>query len=165
MRTEGIPIDSSIYDTVLNGLYFAMNAFLFAVSCALFLHGAYCLDEDLDEIQREEDRLPYYLKDDGIRRVAKLNKDHFNKTLKASRMLVVLFYFSSNENNEVEYSWKADEKMLEVSKLHTQANGNTQLGRITSVEVTVASGQTADYMDILALFIFHMKLIILFALV
>ena len=117
MRTEGIPIDSSIYNTVLDGLSFAMNAFLFAIPCALFLHGAYCLDEDLDEIQREEDRLPYYLKDDGIRRVAKLNKDHFNKTLKASRMLVVLFYFSSNDNNEVEYSWKADEKMLEVSKL------------------------------------------------
>lgn len=113
----GIPIDSSIYNTVLDGLSFAMNAFLFAVSCALFFHGAYCLDEHLDEIQMEEDRLPYYLKDDGIRRVAKLNKDHFNKTLKASRMLVVLFYFSSNDNNEVEYSWKADEKMLEVSIL------------------------------------------------
>ena len=129
-----MPTDSSKYNTVLDGLCFTMEAFLFVVSCALVVHSTYCLDEHLDEIQREEDRLPYYLKDDGIRRVAKLNKDHFDKTLRASRMLVVLFYFSSSDNNEAEYSWKADEKMLEVSYICKQME--TPSGRITSIEVS-----------------------------
>ena len=66
---------------------FAMKVFILVIA----VHFAYFLDESFDEIQREEDKLPHYLKDDGIRRVAKLTKDHFNKTLKASRMLVVLF--------------------------------------------------------------------------
>ena len=72
---------------------FAMKVFILviAVNCALFFRGAYLLDESFDEIQREEDKLPHYFKYDGIRRVAKLTKDHFNKTLKASRKLVVLF--------------------------------------------------------------------------
>ena len=55
---------------------FAMKVFILviAVHCALFFRGAYFLDESFDEIQREEDKLPHYLKDDGIRRVAKLTK-------------------------------------------------------------------------------------------
>lgn len=92
-----------------------MKVLVVVVCCALFFHGVYPLEEDLDEIQREEDRLPHYLKDDGIRRVAKLTKDHFNKTLKASRMLVVLFYYSGKDDPGADSSWKTDEKMLEVS--------------------------------------------------
>lgn len=95
----------------------AMKVFLLLVHCAVFFHGVHPLDEEFDEVQREEDKLPPYLKDDGIRRVAKLTKDHFKKTLKASRMMVVLFYYSSNEKDpEADTSWKTDEKMLEVRR-------------------------------------------------
>ena len=113
----GLPGKVQNTDSVLAA--FAMKVFILviAVHCALFFRGAYLLDESFDEIQREEDKLPHYLKDDGIRRVAKLTKDHFNKTLKASRMLVVLFYYSSKDNQESESSWKMDEKMLEVGYL------------------------------------------------
>lgn len=95
-----------------------MKVFLLLVHCAVYFRGVYPLDEEFDEVQREEDKLPPYLKDDGIRRVAKLTKEHFNKTLKASRMMVVLFYYSSNKKDpEADTSWKTDEKMLEVRRL------------------------------------------------
>jgi len=94
-----------------------MKVFLLLVHCAVYFHGVHPLDEEFDEVQREEDKLPSYLKDDGIRRVAKLTKQHFNKTLKASRMMVVLFYYSTNEKDpEADTSWKTDEKMLEVRR-------------------------------------------------
>ena len=100
-----------------------MKVFLLIVHCAVFFHGVFPLDEEFDEVQREEDKLPHYLKDDGIRRVAKLTKSHFNKTLKASRMMVVLFYYSSNESDpEADTSWKTDEKMLEVRRSHTSSH-------------------------------------------
>lgn len=115
-----IPIDTNIvlfaWDLSACSLI-AMKVFLLLVHCAVFFHGVHPLDEEFDEVQREEDKLPPYLKDDGIRRVAKLTKDHFNKTLKASRMMVVLFYYSSNEKDpEADTSWKTDEKMLEVRR-------------------------------------------------
>ena len=94
-----------------------MKVFLLLVHCTVYFHGVHLLDEEFDEVQREEDKLPPYLKDDGIRRVAKLTKGHFNKTLKASRMMVVLFYYSSNEKDpEADKSWKTDENMLEVRR-------------------------------------------------
>ena len=115
-----IPIDSntdSLFAWDFVCVQSAMKVFLLLVHCAVFFHGVHPLDEEFDEVQREEDKLPAYLKDDGIRRVAKLTKDHFNKTLKASRMMVVLFYYSSNEKDpEADTSWKTDEKMLEVGR-------------------------------------------------
>lgn len=92
-----------------------MKAVIVAICLAVFFRGVYLVDDLLEEIQREEERLPYYLKDDGIKRVVNLNKEHFNKTLKASRMLVVLFYLSTKDNPQAEIAWKTDEKMLEVS--------------------------------------------------
>ena len=91
-----------------------MKTLILVVHVALFFHAAYQTDEHWDELRREEERLPHYLKDDGIRRVAKLDKIHFNKTLKASRMLVVLFYLANRGDQEADNSWKTDEKMLEV---------------------------------------------------
>lgn len=93
-----------------------MNDFIFVyiVGCALFFQGAFHLDDD-DEITREEEGLPPYLKDDGIKRVAKLTESNFNKTMKASRILAVLFYYSNKDDQEADRSWKTDEKMLEVS--------------------------------------------------
>lgn len=92
-----------------------MKAVILAVHLTIFFRSAYLSDQELDDPQGEEERLPHYLKDDGIRRVAKLDKLHFNKTLKASRMLVVLFYFSNSGDKKLDNTWKTDEKMLEVS--------------------------------------------------
>ena len=116
-----IPIDTAtpivLFAWTLSVERFAMKVFLLLVHCAVYFHGVRPLDEEFDEVQREEDKLPAYLKDDGIRRVAKLTKEHFNKTLKASRMMVVLFYYSGNEKDpEADISWKTDEKMLEVRR-------------------------------------------------
>lgn len=93
-----------------------MNDFIFVyiVGCALFFQGSFPLDDD-GEITREEERLPPYLKDDGIKRVAKLTESNFNKTMKASRLLAVLFYYANKDDQEADRSWKTDEKMLEVS--------------------------------------------------
>lgn len=93
-----------------------MNDFVFVYifGCALFFQGAFPLDDD-GEITREEERLPPYLKDDGIKRVAKLTESNFNKTMKASRLLAVLFYYENKEDQVADRSWKTDEKMLEVS--------------------------------------------------
>ena len=93
-----------------------MKAVILAVHLTIFFRSAYLSDQELDDPQGEEERLPHYLKDDGIRRVAKLDKLHFNKTLKASRMLVVLFYFSNSGDKKLDNTWKTDEKMLEVSQ-------------------------------------------------
>lgn len=97
-----------------------MKVFFLVIHCAVFFPGLHSLDEEFDEVQSEEDKLPHYLKDDGIQRVAKLTKDHFNKTLKASRMMVVLFYYSSSESPDGDSSWKTDEKMLEVGYILTR---------------------------------------------
>lgn len=103
-------------------MQFAMKGFLVILYLSLFYHSVHCQDEEFDEVQREEDKLPQYLKDDGIRRVAKLTKEHFNKTLRASRMMVVLFYYSSSEkpDPEADRSWKTDQKMLEVRRLRSK---------------------------------------------
>lgn len=108
-------------------MQFAMKGFLVILYLSLFYHSVHCQDEEFDEVQREEDRLPQYLKDDGIRRVAKLTKDHFNKTLRASRMMVVLFYYSSSEkpDPEADRSWKTDQKMLEIVARVLQPQGVT----------------------------------------
>ena len=111
-----------------------MKVFLLVLHCAILCHCVHSLDEEFDEVQREEDKLPQYLKDDGIRRVAKLTKDHFNKTLKASRMMVVLFYYSSSENPDVDAdrSWKTDEKMLEVGYIYSE------IAHITLIQQSVS---------------------------
>lgn len=104
-------------------MQFAMKVFLLVVHCAVFFHGVHPQDEEFDEVQREEDKLPHYLKDDGIRRVAKLSKDHFNKTLKASRLMVVLFYYSGDDSApDADKSWQTDEKMLEVRCSQTSSH-------------------------------------------
>ena len=87
---------------------------LFVATLAFVVHSAVCHEDDEEEIQREEDALPDYLKDDGIRRVARLTKDHFNKTLRSSRMMVVLFYYAGKETPDADKTWKSDEQMLEV---------------------------------------------------
>lgn len=100
-----------------------MKVFLLLAHCAVFFRSVHALEEEFDEVQREEDKLPAYLKDDGIRRVAKLTKEHFNKTLKASRMMVVLFYYAGNNSDpEGDISWKTDEKMLEVRRTQTSSH-------------------------------------------
>ena len=131
-----IPTDSVVELAV--SVQFAMKVFLLLVHFAVFFHGVHPLDEEYDEVQREEDKLPHYLKDDGIRRVAKLTKDHFNKTLKSSRMMVVLFYYSGNESDpEADRSWKTDEQMLEVRCFHRQAH-------ITTIQQAVSRPQIRD---------------------
>ena len=119
-----------------------MKAFIIVINCALFFHGVFPLEGDMDEIQREEERLPHYLKDDGIKRVAKLDNDNFSKTLKASRMLVVMFYFSNKEDQEADRSWKTDEKLLEVGCYSIEGFINMQ-ARVTSIQFSEASLQTS----------------------
>lgn len=114
-----------------------MKALIVAIYLAVFFRGAYLVDDLLEEIQREEERLPYYLKDDGIKRVVNLNKEHFNKTLKASRMLVILFYLSTKDNPQAEIAWKTDEKMLEIVARVLQPQG-----------VTIGSVNVADSMEL-----------------
>jgi hypothetical protein len=70
--------------------------------------------QEVDDIDAEDSRLPRYLRDDGIKRIATLRKSNFDKTLKHSKLLVVLFYLSSKEHPESEKAWKSDEQMLEV---------------------------------------------------
>lgn len=131
-----------------------MNVFLLLVHCAVYFHGVHPLDDEFDEVQREEDKLPAYLKDDGIRRVAKLTKEHFNKTLKASRMMVVLFYYSSNEKDpEADKSWKTDEKMLEIVARVLQPQG-VQVGIVNVAEsMKLAQSMGVKYSG--AIMIFH----------
>ena len=118
-----IPIDNCVESRAFVSVQLAMKVFLLVVFCAVFFQRIHSADDDYDEVQREEDKLPQYLKDDGIRRVAKLTKDHFNKTLKASRMLVVLFYYSANDSDPAaDRSWKTDEKMLEVRCSQTSSH-------------------------------------------
>ncbi|KAK3697929.1 hypothetical protein QZH41_013007 [Actinostola sp. cb2023] len=74
-----------------------------------------CLhSQELDDIDSQESRLPRYLRDDGVKRVAALTKASFDKTLKHTKLAVVLFYLSSREHPESEKAWKSDEQMLEV---------------------------------------------------
>lgn len=77
--------------------------------------GFFAKDEE-DDIEMQEKRLPHYLRDDGIRRVVKLNSQNFLKTRKQARMLVVLFYVPNKENPEANKVWKTDEQMLEVRR-------------------------------------------------
>lgn len=110
-----------------------MKAVILAVHLTIFFRSAYLSDQELDEPQGEEQRLPHYLKDDGIRRVAKLDKLHFNKTLKASRMLVVLFYFSNSGDKKLDNTWKTDEKMLEIVARVLQPQG-VNIGSVNIAE-------------------------------
>ena len=87
----------------------------FVVMC--IFKGFFAKDKEDDEIEMQERRLPQYLRDDGIRRVAKLNAKNFQKTLKQSRMLVVLFYVTNKENPEADKVWRTDEQMLEVGSV------------------------------------------------
>lgn len=133
-----------------------MKALIVAIYLAVFFRGVYLEDDLLEEIQREEERLPYYLKDDGIKRVVNLNKEHFNKTLKASRMLVVLFYLSTKDNPQAEIAWKTDEKMLEVSfqiSLAQADRNGKKKARITQLEIS--KRPTADRTDLYAIYLSH----------
>ncbi|KAK2573870.1 Calsequestrin-1 [Acropora cervicornis] len=110
-----------------------MKAVILAVHLTIFFRSAYLSDQELDDPQGEEERLPHYLKDDGIRRVAKLDKLHFNKTLKASRMLVVLFYISNSGDKKLDNTWKTDEKMLEIVARVLQPQG-VNIGSVNIAE-------------------------------
>lgn len=132
---------------------FAMKAFIIVINCALFFHGVFPLEGDMDEIQREEERLPHYLKDDGIKRVAKLDNDNFSKTLKASRMLVVMFYFSNKEDQEADRSWKTDEKLLEIVARVLQPQGVTV--SIVNVAENMELAQSVGVKYSGAIMIFH----------
>ncbi|KAL9965120.1 hypothetical protein ACROYT_G028874 [Oculina patagonica] len=131
-----------------------MKVFLLVVHCAVIFHGVHSQDEEFDEVQREEDKLPHYLKDDGIRRVAKLTKDHFNKTLKASRMMVVLFYYSGDDSApDADKSWQTDEKMLEIVARVLQPQGVT-VGIVNVAEsMELAQSMGVKYSG--AIMIFH----------
>ncbi|XP_068684681.1 calsequestrin-1-like [Montipora foliosa] len=130
-----------------------MKTLILVVHVALFFHAAYQTDEHWDELRKEEERLPHYLKDDGIRRVAKLDKIHFNKTLKASRMLVVLFYLANRGDQEADNSWKTDEKMLEIVARVLQPEG-VNIGSV-NVEGSMELAQTLGVKYSGAIMIFH----------
>ena len=136
---------------------FAMKVFILviAVHCALFFRGAYLLDESFDEIQREEDKLPHYLKDDDIRRVAKLTKDHFNKTLKASRMLVVLFYSSEELSsrfqsvcNRIQDSIEVIESQMGNEEVFT-FDINREIFTLESLDLNVVGNAVERYIIVL----------------
>ncbi|XP_015769018.1 PREDICTED: calsequestrin-1-like [Acropora digitifera] len=121
-----------------------MKAVILAVHLTIFFRSAYLSDQELDEPQGEEQRLPHYLKDDGIRRVAKLDKLHFNKTLKASRMLVVLFYFSNSGDKKLDNTWKTDEKMLEIVARVLQPQG-VNIGSVNIAESLELSQNLGEF--------------------
>lgn len=75
----------------------------------------YCLNgEDLSESDALESSLPRYMQNDGIKRVTLLTTASFHRTLKHSKLSVVLFYLISKEHPESEKAWKSDEQLLEV---------------------------------------------------
>lgn len=74
-------------------------------------------DEDLTETDAQDNSLPQYLRDDGVKRVATLTKANFDRTVKHSKLTVVLFYLTSKNQPESEKAWKSDEQVLEVSQL------------------------------------------------
>ena len=136
---------------------FAIKVFILviAVHCALFFRGVYLLDESFDEIQREEDKLPHYLKDDDIRRVAKLTKDHFNKTLKASRMLVVLFYSSEELSSRFQSVCNRIQDSIEV--IESQVGNeevftfdiNREIFTLESLDLNVVGNAVERYIIVL----------------
>lgn len=88
----------------------ALTAFLLV---GLVFQLVFC--QEVDDSEFQEDELPRYLRNDGIKRVATLTQSNFEKTLKHTKMLVVLFYMASKEHPESQQAWKSDEKMLEVT--------------------------------------------------
>lgn len=86
---------------------------------SLFIHCVFSQGVEDDESQEEQ--LPRYLRDDGIKRVATLKQSNFEKTLKHTKMLVALFYMASKDHPESEKAWKSDEQMLEVNIVLTKA--------------------------------------------
>ncbi|KAM7427299.1 Calsequestrin-2 [Porites harrisoni] len=131
-----------------------MNDFIFVYifGCALFFQGAFPLDDD-DEITKEEERLPPYLKDDGIKRVAKLTESNFNKTMKASRLLAVLFYYANKEDQEADRSWKTDEKMLEIVARVLQPQGVTIA--VVNIAESMSLAQSVGVKYSGAIMVFH----------
>lgn len=115
--------------------------------------GFFAKDEEGDEIEMQERRLPQYLRDDGIRRVAKLNAKNFKKTLKQTRMLVVLFYVTNNENPEADKVWRTDEQMLEIVARILQPQGVT-IGSL-NVRENLALAQELGVMYAGSILIFH----------
>ncbi|EDO31401.1 predicted protein [Nematostella vectensis] len=81
--------------------------------------------QDLEDAESRDSKLPHYLRDDGIKRVIDLDRNNFDRTLKQSKMLVLLFYLSSRSHPDSEKLWKSDRQMLEVVARILQPQGVT----------------------------------------
>ncbi|XP_031559785.1 calsequestrin-1-like [Actinia tenebrosa] len=109
--------------------------------------------QEVDDIDSQGEQLPSYLRDDGIKRVATLKQSNFERTLKHTKMLVVLFYMASKEHPESEKAWKSDEQMLEVVARVLQPQGVT-VG-VVNVEKDYALAQALGVKFAGAILIFH----------
>ena len=90
-----------------------MNCFIVLLSLSSLAFQCASSDEQ-DDISAQESLLPHYLRDDGIRRLARLGKENFQRSLKQSKIMVVLFYFSNKDQPNVNKAWESEEQMLEV---------------------------------------------------